>query len=94
MEAEIGNAEQREHLEGDIGLQLGKLHRVIAPWEPRALEGLAAERVAARPGEGVPIGDGEAQMVFQPLAGDHLVGIVEAIGERIGAVRPFIFDLA
>ena len=91
VEAEIGNAEQREHLEGDVGLELRLLHRVA---EPGALESLAAERIAARPGEGMPIGDGEAQMVLHPLAGDDLVLVVEAIGERIGRIRPFIFDLA
>ena len=70
VEAVVGDAEQREHLEGDVGLQLGLFHRVAEPWP---LEGLAAERIAARPGEGMPVGDGEAQMIFQPLAGNDLV---------------------
>ena len=70
-------------------LSLAPLHRVA---EPRPLEGLAAERVAARPGEGVPVGDGEAQMVFHPLAEHQLVWIVEAIGERVGRVRPLVLD--
>ena len=65
VEAVEGHAEQREHLEGDVGLQLGQLHRVA---EPGPLEGLAAERIAARPGEGVPVGDGEAQMILHALA--------------------------
>ena len=91
VEAEIGDAEQREHLEGDVGLELRVLHRVA---EPRTLESLAAERIAARPGEGVPIGDREAQVVLHPLARDHLVLVVEAIGERVGRLRSFIFDLA
>ena len=81
MEAVERHAEDLEHLEGDVGLQLGMIHRVA---EPGPLEGLAAERIAARPGKGVPIGDGKAQMVFHPLAQDHFVRVVVAVGERIG----------
>jgi hypothetical protein len=65
VEAEIGHAEQREHLEGNVGLEFRLLHRIAEPW---TLERLATERIAARPGKGVPIGDGEAQMVFETLA--------------------------
>lgn len=41
----------------------------------------------------MPIGNGETQMVLQSLAGNDFVGIVKTVGQRIGAVRAFIFDL-
>ena len=89
VEAIVGCAEQRKHLEGNIRFQLGVLHRLA---EPGPFEGLAAERIAARPGKGVPIGDGKTQMVFHALAQHQFVGIVEAVGERIRRIRTFIFD--
>ncbi len=89
VEAIVGRAEQLEEFEGDIGLQLRCLHRVF---EPGTQEGLAAEGVATRPGEGVPVGDRKAQVVFHALAHDNFVGLVVAEGQRIGAVRALIFD--
>jgi len=88
MEAVVGRAEQREEFEGDVGLELGGLHRVL---EPGTQEGLAAEGVAARPCEGVPIGHRKAQMVFHAFAHDDLVRLVIAEGQRIGAVGAFVF---
>jgi hypothetical protein len=84
VEAVEGLAQDIEHLEGHVGLHLRQRHRVA---EPGALEGLAAERVAARPGKAVPIGDGKAQVVLHPLAQDHLVGVVVAEGEFVGRCR-------
>src|SRR5262249_24378261 len=80
--------EQLEELERDVGLQLGCLHRVF---EPGAQEGLAAKGGATLPGEGVPVGDGEAQVVLQAFAEYHFVLVVMAEGQRIGAVRAFVF---
>jgi hypothetical protein len=39
----------------------------------------------------VPIGDGEAQMVFHALAHDDIVGLVVTEGQRIDAIRAFVF---
>ena len=84
VEGEEGNAEQREHFEGDIGLQPRILHRLAEPW---ALECRRAEHVGAGPGEIVPIADGRAQMLGERLAEHGFVGLVMTIGQRIGAVR-------
>jgi hypothetical protein len=82
-----------EHLEGDVGLE--SFANSIVSMPPalgnHGRSGLAAERIAARPGEGMPVGDCKAQM-FHPLAGDDLVGIVEPVGQRIGQSGP-LFDL-
>ena len=89
VEGEERHAEQLEHLEGDVGLELRLLH-VVA--EPGPQEGLAAERVGARPGEGVPVADGEAEMILHALA-EHLpVRVVPAEGEGIAAFRPLVAD--
>jgi hypothetical protein len=75
--ADVGvvKAEERrrgcEHLEGGVGLEPRVVHAVA---EPGPLEGLPAERVAALPGEGMPPGDGKAQVILQPLAHHHRVG--------------------
>jgi hypothetical protein len=90
MEAVERCTQRREHLEGNIRLQLGKFHRVLRI--PRPVEGAPAKRVAAFPGEGMPVGNGKAQMVFHPLAHDHLVGVVMAEGQRIAALRPLVLD--
>src|SRR5690606_40081229 len=89
MERVIWHAEKLEHLEGDIGLELRHLHRVA---EPRTFKRLAAERIAARPDEVVPIADGKAQVVLKPLAEHDFVGIVVAVSQRIVTLRPFIAD--
>ena len=67
---------------------------VHAAAEPRPLEGLAAERVAARPGEAVPVGDRDAQLVLHALAEHHAVGLVEAEGQRVVAVGALERDAA
>ncbi|MNV35126.1 hypothetical protein D3C71_1265620 [compost metagenome] len=90
VEAVIGCAEQREHLEGDIRLQLGLVH---LPVIPRTVERASTKGVSALPGKRVPIGDRKAQMIFHPLARNYFIWVVEAIGQRIGAVRPLVFDL-
>ena len=89
VEGEEGNAEKLEHLEGDIGLELRLLH-VVA--EPRPDEGRAAERVGAGPGEGVPVANGEAEMVLHPLAHHFPVRVVVAEGEGSAAFRSLVAD--
>ena len=89
VEGEERRAEDREHLEGDLGLQF----RVVEAFaEPGALKRLPAERIAAGPAEAVPIGDGEAQMVLHALAHDEPVGFVKTEGHRVGGVRAFELD--
>ena len=90
MPAEIGLAEDLEHLKGGIGLDPGHVHKVLRM--PRANEGLPAERVAAFPGEGMPIGHGKAQVVFHAFAHHDLISVVMSEGERVGAVFTFEFD--
>ena len=84
MEGEERHVEDAEQVEGDVGLVLGQGHRVAAV-HPRPQEGLAAERVAARPAERMPVAHGEAQMVFHAPPGDDAVLVVIMIGERIDA---------
>ena len=72
-----------------IGLEPRSIHTVA---EPGALEGRPAERVGARPGEGMPIGDGEAEVVLQPLAEHEPIRVVPAVGEGGFAVGSFVAD--
>ena len=87
MEGEKGDAEQRKHLEGDVGLLAGRGHRV---GEPRALESRDAEHVGAGPGEIVPVADRRPQMLGDGLAHDDPRRVIMAIGERILAGRAFV----
>src|SRR5690606_41833718 len=87
---EEGHVDGIEELEGDFSLELGAIETLV---EPRAIERTAAEGVAAFLGKSVPIGDGRADMVFHPLAGDHFVLVVVAIGERVLALGAFKLDL-
>ena len=85
MEGIERHAQDAEHVERRVGACTGEGHGVGR--KPRALEGPAAERIAAVPDETVPPRNGEAQMVLHPPAHDDLVGVVMAEGEvvlRIG----------
>jgi hypothetical protein len=62
--------------------------------EPRPLERLPAERIAARPRERVPVAHGEAQMLLESLAEHGAVRVVVAEGERVRALGPFVPDFA
>ena len=95
METKIRHTQRREHLESHIGLEFGSVHRVAHPvGEPGALKGLPAKRIAARPGEGVPVGDGKAQVIFHALACHHLVRVIVAERQRVGAFCSFERDFA
>ncbi len=67
MEGEERRAQQAEHLEGDIGLHLRHGHRITIG-KPGPLEGRPAEGIVALPAEGMPIADGEAQVILHALA--------------------------
>src|SRR5690606_24939078 len=70
-------------------LQPRQIHAVA---EPGAIKGLAAKRVAARPGKAVPIGHCKAQMVLHPLAQHHLIRVVMAESEFAGGAWALIGD--
>ena len=89
VEAEERHTQQVEHLERHIGLETGMVHRLA---KPGTFERGTAEGIGAGPGKGMPISDGEAQMVLHALAKYEPVGIVVAEGQRIGAVRPLVGD--
>ncbi|KAJ8552584.1 hypothetical protein ON010_g9962 [Phytophthora cinnamomi] len=95
VERVVLDAELGEHLEGGVGLALGGLEQALARRQrqrqrsgvqrlvPRAVRvRLAAERVAARVAERVPVADGEAAPLLHGLAQDHLGRVVLAVGER------------
>ena len=52
-----------------------------------------AERIAARAAEGVPVADGEAQVLLHRLAFDHFVRVVVPEGERVLRLGAFVLDL-
>ena len=85
VEGEEREAERRDHVEGDVGLEPRRLHVVPLP---RALEGRRAEHVGAHPGEVVPVADGGPQLLGHRLAHHHAGRIVMAEGEGIVARRP------
>ena len=58
----------------------------------RQEDGGAAEGGRAVHGEGVPVGNGKAEVVFEGLAHHDLVGVVELVGKGIGAVGTFVLD--
>jgi hypothetical protein len=91
VEAVVGHAERRKQLECHVGLLFRGGHRVA---EPRPLERLAAERIAAGPDERVPVAYGEAQMLLEALAEHDAIRVVPAKRERVRAVRPFVFDVS
>jgi hypothetical protein len=80
-----------EKLKGGIQADLRDRDRVGALF-PRPDNRARAERIGAGAAEGVPVGDGEAQVRTHRPAVDHLVGVVVAKGERVGRLRPFIGD--
>jgi hypothetical protein len=78
--SEVIGAEQAQGLEHHVRLGARGVHG-IAP-VPRAQEGVAAERIAPRPAQRMPVTHGKAQMLGHGLAQHHLLGIVPAEGQR------------
>jgi hypothetical protein len=83
VEAEERDIEQVEKLEGDVGLELGRVHRAAVV--PGAVERAAAEGVTTLPRKGMPVGDGRTDDVLHALAQDLLVLVV--VAERQGIFR-------
>ena len=91
VEGKERDIEQAEQLESDVGFGASERHRIRAVM-PGPQESLAAERIAPRPAERVPIAHGKAQMIFKPPPTDHAIPIVPAKGERACCLRPGIGD--
>ena len=89
MEGVERRAQNIEHFKRDISLQFGQRHCVA---EPRAFKSLATKRVTARPCKGMPVGNGEAQVIFHPFAKQHFVGVVVTKGKFVCAGLAFILD--
>ena len=92
VEAVIGHVERLEELERYLALH-GCRCAVVGAAVPRAIERAAAEHVGAGPAERVPEACGEAEVILHALAEDHLVLVVEPVGQLVGAVGALIFDL-
>src|SRR5439155_302297 len=92
VEAVEVDAELLHELEGDADALLRHLNGVgfVLPGTDGAA---GAERVAAGAAEGVPVGDGEAEVLAHRLAFHLLVGVVVAEGERVCRGRPLVADL-
>ncbi len=91
VEGVEGGSDLGEELEGGVHPVLGDGDGVLALF-PGTDDGAGAEGIGAGSAEGVPIGDGEAEMVLEGLAVDHLVGIVVAEGERGGGAGALVGD--
>ncbi len=102
MEREERHVEQPEQLERDVGFLFGQL-KLIAAVVPGPKERFAAEGIAARPAERMPVADGEAQLVLEPLAGNDPVLVVPAKrlrrrrvraaeGDRLGCLEKWRMD--
>jgi hypothetical protein len=85
VEGKEGHAQQREQLEGGLGLLARLLHRIAARGMPWPQERLGPERIEPTPHEAVPVADGEAQMICHALAQNHALGPVPAVGDRLDA---------
>ena len=92
VEAEERHAELGEELEGHVGLVLGLGHGVAAVGQPRPVERALAEHVAPGPAEGVPVADGEAEVVLHAAAEHDPVAVVVAEGQVGGGVGPLVAD--
>ena len=75
METPEGRLDLDEELEGGIHPRLGDGDGILALL-PRADDGARTEWIGAYSAKRMPIGDGEAQVLLQRLAVDHLVRIV------------------
>ena len=87
-----GRAELLEELEGDLGLALGVGDRVAAV-VPGTQRGADAERVGERITEGVPVNDGEAEVLLHRFAVDDLVGVVMLELQRVARLGATVLDL-
>ena len=80
VKAEIGRAQQAEHLKRRVGLLLAKLERIGR--KPGPVKRLTAEGVGPGPDEIVPVAHGKPQMILHPLTHHDLVRVIVPEGER------------
>ena len=95
VEAVEGHAELGEELEGGVHLLVGRRQRIGRRGErrvPRAVERAGAEDVETVPVEGVPVADGEAQVILHPPPGDHAIGVVPVERQWVVAVGTLVAD--
>ena len=92
VKAVVGDAEFLHELEGRVDALDSHVEGIGAVF-PGANRAAGAEGIAARAAKGVPVADGEAQVVAHRLAFDLLVRVVLAEGERVLGVRAFESDL-
>src|SRR6185503_13448859 len=83
VEAEEGDAQLVQELEGRLDLHACGLEWVDAGCQPWPVERAHAEHVDPRPGERVPQADADAEVVLHALAEDHPVGVVDGVGQRV-----------
>ena len=91
VEAVERRADFLEKLEGGVHADLGDGDGVFALF-PRADDGAGTERIGAGAAEGVPVGDGEAQVLLHGFAVDELGGVVVAKREGVGGAGAFVGD--
>ena len=84
VEAVEGHTELREELEGDVELPVGECHLVAPRHLPGAIEGAIPEDVVPRPAEGVPITNGEPEVILHAPSRDFAVPVVDPKAERVG----------
>ena len=87
-----GRAEFLEELERDADARLRHFQRVGAVF-PGPHGCARAEHIGQLAPDGVPVGDGKAQVVFHRLAFDQLLGIVMLESQRVFRGWPFELNL-
>jgi len=87
-----GGADLGEELEGGVHALERDGHGVFAAF-PRAVDRAGAERIAAVATEGVPVSDGEAEVLRHRLAVDHFVGVIVLECKRVVGFRTIVSDL-
>ena len=95
VEAVERDPELGEELERGVHLLVGGRDRVGGRRERRVpwpVEGAGAEDVEPVPVEGMPVADGEAEVILHPSPGNDPVGVVPAERERVVAVRSLVTD--
>jgi hypothetical protein len=91
VEAVIRNAQLGEELESGVKLVLRLVERA-ATLLPGVLAGARSKGVTTVRTEGVPVGDGKAQVFAHGLFAHHSVGVIGLERQRVVGTRPFVRD--
>ncbi|EAU65515.1 conserved hypothetical protein [Stigmatella aurantiaca DW4/3-1] len=89
MEREEWHAQLLEELEGNAELLLGQGH-CIPRLHPRARHRGGAEGIAPSPAEGMPVTHGQPQVLRHGSTQDEPVGLIPAVGQRVGALESLV----